>query len=180
MIRLLAIFLAIAPLLGWADEKDEPKDLKSPKAFRVLFALKRVHPENERLLVEIQAGGVIPPGFELFQMNVTDEDNKKVGETPILLSKGNIIDRSSIKLAQDAGQPGTVIVALDGKGGKLLNAATKNMKLGKDRMAIVFEDRCLLAPVVMAHLSDTFIIQGLDGRKEVDHVVKVLNGKDKK
>jgi len=59
-------------------------------------------------------------------------------------------------------------------------AAPKRMRTGVDRLAIVLNNKALLAPTVNGTLSRDFIIEGLDGPKEVVEVVSVLNSPLKK
>jgi len=55
--------------------------------------------------------------------------------------------------------------------------ATKKMRTGVDRLAIVLNNKALLAPTINGTLSRDFIIEGLDGPKEV---VRALNAPLKK
>ena len=48
------------------------------------------------------------------------------------------------------------------------------MRNGVDRMAVVLDGQALIAPTVNGNLSRTFVIEGLDGSKEVNEVVAAL------
>jgi preprotein translocase subunit SecD len=181
MSRLIAFLFVFASLPGWADKfaKGDPKVGDQPEP--VLFALKQVHPQNEKLVTAIKNGESPPPGYQVVRMVLKNPDGKPVGETPIVLNRKNIITEKFVKFAEpNPGEPGTVMVQLAKKGGKRLERATEKMQLGQDRMAIVFKDRCLCAPVVQSVLSTHFLIQGLDGKKEVNEVIKALTAKDQK
>ncbi|MGJ8694904.1 MAG: protein translocase subunit SecF [Verrucomicrobiaceae bacterium] len=137
---------------------------------------KSVHPQNDTLAGQIDAGTLAPAGWKLYQLPILDEDGKRVGKTPILLSRRNIVTGD---LVQDAlavpGRFGTISVRLTKEGGDRLFTATKQMRQGVDRMAVVLDGEALIAPTVNAALSRDFIIEGLDGQKEVREVVAALS-----
>ena len=56
-----------------------------------------------------------------------------------------------------------------------MRAACIQMRSGVDRLALVLSGKVIIAPTVNGSLSQSFIIEGLDGSKEVDEVVAVLS-----
>lgn len=183
--KLTVFCLLWSALWGSCQENDGPAQKSpagdsAPGQFEVVFALKEVHPNSETVVRDVKAGEPAPPGYDLFPMRVFDKENRVTENKEILLSRRTLINQDAILLARATGQPGEVAVKLTKKGGQRLTHATERMKLGKDRMAIVFEDQCLLAPIVHAVLSQDFLITGLSGKAEVDRVVKVLTPKNKK
>lgn len=174
---LKALLLGFFCCLG-ASAKEAPEKKQAPLA----FALKQVHQESATLAKAIERGEkVAPPGFKIFQQRITDpKTNKVTGKEPILLTTHNIIGIDFVQLARPSGQLGEVAVSLTKEGGKRLTATTQAMRLGQDRIAIVFEGECLIAPIVQAVLGRQFVITGLDGKAEVARVTKALNPKAKK
>lgn len=141
------------------------------------FSLNQVHTENNSLVSEIKEGTAkVPSGFKLVPLNVLDDERKVVDELTLLVSKENIITGESIKHLALSDQPGEIIVRLDEKGAKRLQEATRKMKLGSDRMAIIFKGRCLTAPTVQAILNEAFIISGIPGPDGVKDLMKALTG----
>lgn len=172
-----ALLLGLFCCLGAHAKQAEAK---KPKA--ELLALRTVHPQSQSLLAGLKAGtGKVPPGYKVFQIRVIDyETGKKIGQEPILLSLKTIVTEKHVQLARPDQGIGTLSVTLTEGGGERLNTATKKMKLGVDRMAVVLEGECIIAPTVQAVLSRRFIINGLDGKAEVDRLTKALNNKRQK
>ena len=141
-----------------------------------ILQCKAVHPENGRLAQAVSSGSQLAPaGWKLYMLPILDDDRKNIGETPILLSTRNIVTGDLVQRATAIpGRFGTIAVLLSKDGGDRLYTATKQMRTGVDRMAVVLDDRALIAPTVNGNLSRDFIIEGLDGTKEVQEVVAAL------
>jgi SecD/SecF fusion protein len=139
--------------------------------------LKEVHPESDQLTRAIVAGTqVAPPGYQLYQLPIIDEESQqKIGETPILLNRRNIVGGDSVQLARATGRLGEIAVLLTKEGGDRVRNSTGKMTLGQDQMAVVLDNEALIAPTVQAKLSRDFVINGLDGREEVRRIVFALN-----
>ncbi|MFT6862524.1 MAG: hypothetical protein ACJAVK_001082 [Akkermansiaceae bacterium] len=172
-----ALLLGFLCCLGSAA-KDIPD--KSPAVLP--FALKEVHPNSAALVAAIEAGTVaLVPGYKIYRMRVTDhETNQMIGEEPILLNRKSIVVMDSIQTAIASGEFGVVAVKLTNKDGERLANANGRMTLLQDRIAVVFESKCLTAPTVVAKLDRNFTVAGLHGKKEVDRIVKALNASIKK
>ncbi len=136
--------------------------------------LKEVHRDDELAFQVLKEGKLCPIGYKLYLLPNLDQDGKKIGERPILLNKRTIVDGSSIENALTTMRPDMILIRLDKKGGQRVNDATTKMVKGQDRIAVVLDGRCLIAPVVQANLSRDFNIVGLDGRKEAENIVKAL------
>ena len=138
--------------------------------------LKEVHPQSRSLAPQIKAGEAAPPGFKLYTFPILDDDNKKIGERPELLSRRNIVGGDKVQTASAVpGQYGVLSVLLTSDGGKRVRNVTEQMTKGVDRMAIVLDGEGLIAPTVQANLSRNFVISGLDGQEEVRQIVFALN-----
>lgn len=173
-----ALIVALFCSLGASAKDGEEKKPQSP----ILLALKEVHPKSDELAPQIKAGTqIVPPGYKLYQLPAFDaEGKKKVEQRPILLKTRDIVTGDSVQTARATNQIGTIAVLLTKKGGEQVRIATKKMNLGVDRMAVVIEGKCLIAPTVQAVLSRDFVISGLDGKPEVKRLVKALNAHDTK
>lgn len=143
-----------------------------------ILELKKVHPENSFLARQVASGAMefAPAGYKLYQLPILDEEGKRTGQTqPILLAIGNIADGEMVSRALPyPGRQGVISVRLNSEGGDRLLNATGSMRAGQDRMAVVLDGECLIAPTVNAKLSRDFIIEGLDSQKEVKEVVAAL------
>ena len=175
-LHFLCFFLTAWSVLG--GEEDKTAQQRSTEAPRVLFALKQVHRENEPLLAAIHRGKTPPAGYEQIPLRITNGAGQQVDQTPLPISRKSIITQNHIQRVVPTDQDGVAYVKLNREGAKLLNAATKKMELGRDRIAIVFRDQCLLAPVIQAVLSDAFLIEGLKEKAELDRVIKALPPKE--
>jgi hypothetical protein len=154
------------------DEEKEPLAIKKEK---ILFALKEVHPSSRELAPAVENGEkMAPPGYKLIIMTSTDVKGKKHRE-PLLLSRRNIVSADAIEAVRATGRLGEIAVRLTKSGGERVANSSGKMNFGRDRIAVIYEDRCLIAPTVQAKLSRDFVINGLDGKKEVDSVLKALN-----
>lgn len=171
---LLTALLCMSAAFGLSD--DAGKVAPANKA--PLLALKEVHPKTTALAQAVQEGKqVAPPGYALFSLPVIDQEtNKVIGKTPILLSRRNIVSSDSVEVARAVPQQiGTVAVRLTKEGGKRVTNATQKMKLGVDRIAVVLEGNCLIAPTVQAVLGRDFVVNGLSGLEETKRIVHALN-----
>ena len=168
------LFLGASLSLSAAEEKKA----KTPEAKRVTLEIKNVHPDNFRLSKAIHAGDQLAPaGWKLYQLPILDEKTrKKIGQEPILLSRRNIVTGEHVKKATPVpSRYGTLLIRLDEKGGKRLSNATKQMRMGLDRMAVVLSGNALIAPIVNGTLSRSIVIEGLDGAKEVEKITQAFN-----
>ena len=174
---LKVLLLGFLCCLGAEAKDDVPAKPKAP-----LLALKNVHPENDKLARQVKAGTKpTPPGYRLYSLPYLDwETNKNIGEKPILLKRASIVTDEGVKVARATGNPGEIAILLTEKAGKRMTNITERMNLGQDRLAIVLEGKCLIAPTVQAKLGRNFIIAGLSGKKEVDRIVFALNTPIKK
>ncbi|MEN8693917.1 MAG: protein translocase subunit SecF [Akkermansiaceae bacterium] len=142
-----------------------------------ILELKKVHPENQFLSGRVASGAELAPaGYKLYQMPILDDDGKKTGQTqPIILSYGNIVTGDMVQRAIPAPQRrGIVLIRLNSQGGDRIQAATKAMREGVDRIAVVVDGVCLSAPTVQSTLSQDFQISGLDNDQERKDLVAAL------
>jgi len=168
------LFLSLSCCLG-LQANDVKKEPLAKNEEKFLFALKEVHPSSQKLAPAVEKGDALaPPGYKLFILTSTDDNGNKHKE-PLLLNRRNIVSADALKAVRATGRLGELAVLLTEDGGKRVANVTGKMNLGKDRIAVVYKDRCLIAPTVQAKLSRNFVINGLDGKKEVDSTLKALN-----
>lgn len=154
---------------------EEAEEIEATIVRTAKLELKEVHPENSRLAPLVEAKEeIVPAGYQAYEMDIKDKDNKVVGTELILLKRRNIVTGDQVARALATGSYGVIDVKLNSEGGDRLLKATSEMTLGQDRMAVVMDDKCLIAPTVQAKLKSSFIIEGLDGQKEVNQVVAAL------
>ena len=155
------------------ERRDEIRDIIQRTA---RLELKRVHPQSSQLVPQIESGAEFaPPRYKLYEFPILNEESKEVGREKLLLSKINIAGGEMVKMARETQQFGTIAVLLTDEGGNRVLNATKEMNIGRDRMAVVLDGMGLIAPVVQAKLSREFVINGLDGKEEVKRVTFALN-----
>ena len=143
----------------------------------VRLELKQVHPNSRSLIAQIEAKEAqIPAGYRSYDMDIKDKKGKPTGEVEkILLRQRNIVGGEHVKRANPSGEFGKLLVKLNSDGGDKLLKATSNMKIGTDRMAVVMDGKCLIAPTVQDRLKSSFEISGLDSRAEVRTIAAALN-----
>jgi len=158
-------------------EPEDQKEIRSLLTRTAKLELKEVHPKSIVLANRIASGEeAVPPGYKLYVFPILDDENKKVGERPILLSRRSIVGGSHIENATPIpDQYGTIAVLLTPAGGKRVGNATEKMRKGIDRMAIILDGKGIIAPTVQAKLGRSFVINGLGGPEEVQQVVLALN-----
>ena len=139
--------------------------------------IKKVHPSSQTLAPKVQSGAeTAPPGYRVYIFPILDDDNKKIGERPMLLPVRNIVEGDMVDNASPSpGQFGILNVLLTSEGGDRVRNATEEMTKGVDLMAIVLDGKGLIAPTVEGNLGRSFVIRGLDGQEEVDRIVFALN-----
>ncbi len=128
--------------------------------------LREVCPRNEeagadgkRLCQRVAEGLEIVPGYKSFTMRAKDG----APQSSILLNRRPALTGKNISQAHPSPQRfDAVAITLDSDGGDKMNALTKNMTEGKDRIAIVLDNEVISAPVVQkVPLGRDFEITGL-------------------
>ncbi|MGE9268724.1 MAG: protein translocase subunit SecD, partial [Verrucomicrobiales bacterium] len=155
---------------------EEAKQVEATILRTAKLELKEVHPENSRLAPLVEAGEeLVPAGYKAYEMDIKDRENKVVGQETILLKRRNIVTGDMVARANPGNGFGVIDVKLNNEGGERLLKTTSQMRLGMDRMAVVMDDQCLIAPTVQAKLKSQFIIEGLDGPDEVRQISAALS-----
>lgn len=142
-----------------------------------LLSLHLVHPQNDQLANKAaNKETAIPEGYQLSHLPIVDTDTGKVlGKRPILIQTKKIVSTEDVKNARATGQVGTISILLTEEAGEKMQIATQNMNLGRDRIAVMLEGRCVIAPTVQAKLGRNLHINGLGGKSEVKRLVQAFN-----
>ena len=97
MTSLFKSLLWISLLLGGSTLLHAENEEKLEIEKKITLELKAVHPQNDKLAADIHAGKLLAPaGWTKYMLPILDDDKKKIGEEPILLSLLNVITRSSL------------------------------------------------------------------------------------
>lgn len=119
----------------------------------------------------------IPPGYSILTHSFPQEDGTErtdelvVADHPILTSAQ--IKRAAPDLSP-GGEEGMIRLFLTLEGGKAMMEATKTMKKGRSRLAIIYDDRIISAPRVGDTLSSQFVIQGFPTLEETKAIAAAL------
>lgn len=180
MFRICPAFFLLPLILGGLVVAKEKAEAVEKKASKPTFALKLVHRETDELMKAIEADEkLIPEGYTIVPLEIMDRDSGEVvGGESLLVRVENIISEDDFQGLGRVPNPGEVIVRLTAEGGQKLGKATRKLKLGQDRIAVIFEDRALVAPTVQAVLTDSFVVSGLGSSDRVDHFIETLSPDD--
>lgn len=138
------------------------------------IAVRMVHPDNQKLAGK---GKPAPEGYTACVHEFRGNDGK-MKRTRLFVKDAPVITEADVERAQaDPGNPGQINITLNTRGGRAMKETTSAMKLGHDRLAVLVHGRVTTAPVVMAILSNTFTVSGLDGENEAENLAELLNRK---
>ncbi|GHC61712.1 protein translocase subunit SecD [Roseibacillus persicicus] len=169
--------------------EEEAKEIAEILQKQAVLNFRAVHPDNATLAFQVESGAATrPPGYELLQEPVRDEDGKPVTEpilddegnpvlnkagkpattpvtSPILVKRRVEVKGSQIKSAfPDFSRPGVMNIVLTKSGGEAMRKYTANIVPGRDRMAHVLDGKVLSAPGFQSkNLGAQFIITGISG-----------------
>lgn len=117
----------------------------------------------------------IPPGYEILPQSAhLGEDSR---QEDLLVSTTGIIDGTHVERARAApsGEGFNVLITLSVSGAQQMMAATKKMQRGRSRLAIIYDDRIISAPVVATVLGSDFAIAGFNSFEQARDLAASLN-----
>ncbi|NIP93351.1 MAG: hypothetical protein GWO24_07805 [Akkermansiaceae bacterium] len=117
----------------------------------------------------------IPPGYEILPQSVhLGEDSR---QADLVVSTTGIIDGTHVERARAApsGEGFNVLISLSVSGAQQMMAATKKMQRGRSRLAIIYDDRIISAPVVATVLGSDFAIAGFNSFEQAQALAASLN-----
>lgn len=133
----------------------------------------RVHAIHDDTGILIMEPENIPSGYEL----MTFVPAPSTGEKPhrYVVQTTEIVSSEHVKSAEvEAGESQNVHISFTVKGGQEMMAATKKMENGRSRLAIIYDEQIISAPVVRGVL-DSEIIVGLSSQKQAEAVAISLS-----
>ena len=134
--------------------------------------LLKVHPNSEAILADVdpetRRPRAVPTGFRVMKHVFEDNQGKKhesdlvIEHRPNAQSQEVYITGKDIAAANpDYQRKGYVNVTLSTSGAYKMKKLTSSMELGRDRLAVVLDDKVVSAPVVQDTLYKEFSISGL-------------------
>jgi len=99
---------------------------------------------------------------EVVQEGGENVEKMKLEDSELHISKNPIISEVDIQYAKRSEEsPEQMLIRLTEEGGNKLHVATSQMRKGFDRIAVIFNGRLVVAPVIMDSLKRRFTIMGL-------------------
>jgi len=154
------------------DNDDEVARTEKTLTQIAKLELLAVHPQNQQL---VASGTRFVNGYTLFSRKYNDQQGKEHEELLFLSKRKTVTGKDIARAFVDPQQPTKISVNLSKDGGERMSALTGNMRHGQDRLAVVLNGKCLIAPTVNSTLSTSFEITGLDEPGEAVRVAQALN-----
>lgn len=160
---------------------EQSKEIRDILETVAKLELKEVSPRNDELgangktlAQRVLDGEEIEPRHSVYQVTRKDQDGNEF-TTPILLKRVAALGGSDVALAAPSmDQNDAVSVTLNSAGADKMFNLTKDMRLGKDRIAVLLDGVVICAPVVNDILSKNFSISGLNDVGEPKKVANAL------
>lgn len=147
-----------------------------------LLTLSGVHPESDKadengvtLAERVRRNQELVPGYRAF-VQVFDDGYGGTIEKAVLVNRRAAIRNEDIKFARkSAVGESSLDIELNPAGTDKMIALTKDLRPGRDRVAIMLDGKVLSAPVVnQVPLGRNFIIEGLNQPGEIDVLIATL------
>ena len=115
-----------------------------------------------------------PPDHEIRTYRIEAGDFRK--SEKLAVARAEILNNSHVKSAHAAhGKKHMVHISLTTKGGELIRAATEKMRKGRSRLAIIYDERIISAPVVAQELWARVTLEGFNSFEEAQALAASLN-----
>ena len=115
-----------------------------------------------------------PPDHEIRTHQIEAGDFRK--SEKLAVARAEILNNSHVKGAHAArGKENMVHISLTTNGGDRIRAATKKMRKGRSRLAIIYDERIISAPVVTQELSAEVTLEGFNSPEEAQSLATSLN-----
>lgn len=148
--------------------------------------LLKVHPNSDVILSDVdpetRRPRAVPTGFRVMKHVFEDDQGKKHESDLVIERRSNaqsqevyITGKDIASANPDYQNKGHVNVSLSTSGAYKMKKLTSSMQLGRDRLAVVLDDKVVSAPVVQNTLYKEFSISGLDGKGEAENLSKILS-----
>ena len=115
-----------------------------------------------------------PPDHEILTHQVEAGDFRK--SEKLAVARAEILNNSHIKGARATrGKENMIRISLTTNGGDRIRAATEKMRKGRSRLAIIYDDRIISAPVVTQELWAEVTLEGFNSFEEAQALAASLN-----
>ena len=116
----------------------------------------------------------LPADHEILTFTLLDGERTKTED--LVVQTAEIVNSSHVESAEaEAGRARLVHISLTIKGGQQMLAATNKMQKGRSRLAIIYDERIISAPVVVAVLGAEITLEGFSSIEEAQAVSASLN-----
>ena len=153
--------------MPWVSE-EERRNVKESISKSAQLELRLIHSNNSDLERKSlsEKKFVSPPGYTLFKYQFAKDKPSEI----LFLRNQSIITGSSVRVAEpDPYRKGIVLIQLDSEGGKKMTQATLPLVSGRDRIAILLDNKVISAPVLQTTpLGAHFQITGMNSSKEAE------------
>ena len=108
------------------------------------------------------------PGTRKMELSWEGEDGEKHRET-LWVNKEVIVTEKDITHASlYEAHVGTLAVRVNEKAGQRMATATKGLRLGRGRVAVLLDGKLISAPAIASPISTDFIVMGLDHLNDLE------------
>lgn len=116
----------------------------------------------------------LPADHEILTFTLLDGERTKTED--LVVETAEIVNSSHVESAEaEAGKAYLVHISLTIKGGQQMLAATNKMQKGRSRLAIIYDERIISAPVVVGVLGAEITLVGFSSIEEAQAVSASLN-----
>lgn len=156
-----------------SDHKDPNEALEASIDLLVesgRLSIHAIHDDSSSLISEPEN---IPEGWEIMQYIPELERGERAG--PFVVQTAEIVSSEHVESAEaETKETHIVYISFNLKGRQQMMAATKKMQNGRSRLAIIYDERIISAPVVGGVISD-LEVNGLSSQKKAEALAISLN-----
>jgi len=116
----------------------------------------------------------LPPGYEIMT-NALKVEEREIREELVVASEEIVGSREVTRAEARRSSENLVLISLNVKGGRQMEAATEKMRKGRSRLAIIYDERIISAPLVVDVLASEFSLEGFNSFEEAQAVAASLN-----
>ena len=139
------------------------------------LSVRAVHGQTVYLSAAVRTDpSKLPAGHEIMTFRLQAGELSKSED--LVVANAEIVNSSHVKSAEtEAGKKHLIHISLTTNGGQQMQAATENMQKGRSRLAIIYDERIISAPVVVHELSAQFTLEGFNSFEEAQAIAASLN-----
>ena len=158
-----------------ADDKEEALAHLDALCESGKISIRSVHDRTAFLLdVARDDPSQFPEDHEIRPHNLGQGKSPKIEK--LAISRSEIVNNSHVESAEAIrGKDHIVRISLTTNGGQLMRAATEKMRKGRSRLAIIYDERIISAPVVAEEIWSRLIVEGFSSFEEAEALAAALN-----